>query len=221
MVSKEVAEELIKQWVDKGLLKKGKTSVGLAEALGLAQPRVSEMRKGERRVQAAELPIIADYLGEPIPSELVPLPGDLIRIRIHGIVKGGYWAEPDESRIPEDEFAYVSLSDTYRTLKLFGLRVEGDSMNLVYPAGTVLVCASLHELYEEEPIAGKRYIVRRTRSDGAVETTVKEVMQDATGKWWLWPKSSNPRHQEPIPFDAKIGDMVEVTARVLASQRPE
>jgi transcriptional regulator with XRE-family HTH domain len=221
MLSKQETERLIQEWVDKGLLKKGKTNEGLAKALGVEQPRISEMRNGRRRVQAAELPIIAQYLGEPVPPELVPAAGQFHRIKVVGIVQAGYWAEPNEDRVPQNEYVEAPLAEPYHGLNLKGLRVQGDSMNLVYPEGTVLICSSLYDLHEDEPIAGKRYIVRRTRADGAVEMTVKEAMADATGKWWLWPRSSNPYHQEPIPFDVQEGDTIEVTARVLYSMRPE
>lgn len=221
MVTKEEAEELINQWINKGLLKRGKNTVGLAQALGIDQPRITEMRKGRRRVQAAELPVIAGYLEEPIPPQLVEIMDPFRRVSIVGRVQAGYWAEPGEDASSEPEFLHVPLPEALRSVPVTGLRVEGDSMNKIYPAGTRLICASLYDLHEEEPIAGKRYIVRRTRTDGAVEMTVKEVEQDATGKWWLWPRSTDPRHQEPVPFDAQEGDSIEVTARVLFSLRPE
>lgn len=221
MVTKEEAERLIQEWVDKGLLKKGKTSVELAERLGVDQPRITEMRKGRRRVQAAELPVIADYIEEPIPPQLSEVRDPWQHIPVVGAVQAGYWAEPNEEQLGEPEILHVQLPEMLRSVPVQGLRVEGDSMNKIYPAGTRLICASLYDLHEEDPIAGKRYIVRRTRADGAVETTVKEVEQDATGKWWLWPRSTDPRHQEPVPFDAKEGDSIEVTARVLYSMRPE
>jgi hypothetical protein len=221
MTSKQEAEQLIQEWVRKGLLKKGKTNTGLAKALGLEQPRIPEIKDGRRRVQAAELPVIASYLEEPVPPQLVEVTDPWQRVIVSGTVQAGYWAEPNEDRAGEPEVLQVPLPEILRSIPIQGIRVEGDSMNKVFPAGTRLVCASLYDLHEEEPIAGKRYIVRRTRADGAVEMTVKEAEQDATGKWWLWPRSTDPRHQEPIPFDTKEGDAIEVTARVLYSVRPE
>jgi hypothetical protein len=95
-------------------------------------------------------------------------------------------------------------------------------MNLVYPEGTVLVCADLYELGEEgEPIPGKKYIVRRIASDGRIETTVKEVGRDDKGTWWLWPRSNDPEHQQPIPLTGIEGETIEAYARVLFSFKAE
>lgn len=48
--------EILQDWLEKGLSKPGKKNTGLAKALGLAQPRISEMRVGRRQIDATELP---------------------------------------------------------------------------------------------------------------------------------------------------------------------
>lgn len=58
---------MFQKWVDAGLSKPGKTNAELAELLGLAASRVSEMRRGLRRIHIHELPIIARYIEEPPP----------------------------------------------------------------------------------------------------------------------------------------------------------
>jgi phage repressor protein C with HTH and peptisase S24 domain len=102
----------------------------------------------------------------------------------------------------------------------FGLVVAGDSMNLLYPPGTILECVNY---FGDEPIPnGKRVIVQRTKRDGTVEATVKELVRDADGIEWLVPRSSNPVHQafrgdSPGPGIARV----EIIAIVVASIRPE
>jgi plasmid maintenance system antidote protein VapI len=57
-------------WLASGLDKKrGKTQAGLADVLGLEQPRISEILNGKRRLQATEIPKIAEYIGRAPPSE--------------------------------------------------------------------------------------------------------------------------------------------------------
>ena len=102
----------------------------------------------------------------------------------------------------------------------FGLLVGGDSMDQVYPPGTILECVNY---FGDEPIeSGKRVIVQRTKLDGTLEATVKELVRDSDGIEWLVPRSSNPVHQ------AFRGDVpgpgikrVEIIAVVKASIRLE
>jgi transcriptional regulator with XRE-family HTH domain len=59
----------LRAWVAAGLEKQGKSQTELAKYLGVSQPRISEILKGKRRIQAAEIPKIAEYTGDPPPSE--------------------------------------------------------------------------------------------------------------------------------------------------------
>lgn len=54
-------------WLSAGLEKRGKTQDGLAKALGLSQPRISEILRGKRRLQLTEIPKIAEYIEQPPP----------------------------------------------------------------------------------------------------------------------------------------------------------
>lgn len=104
----------------------------------------------------------------------------------------------------------------------FGLTVSGDSMDMLYPPGTVLECVRHHGMSAELP-SGKRVIVERTRQDGQVEATVKELYRDADGVEWLVPRSHNPAHRAfraDQPDSADIAE-VRVIAVVVASIRPE
>ncbi|CAB5079573.1 LexA SOS-response transcriptional repressors (RecA-mediated autopeptidases) [uncultured Caudovirales phage] len=63
----DTAETLLQDWINSGLQKPGKTNTELANLLGIPQSRVSEMRRGQRRIKSTELPIIAAYIEEPVP----------------------------------------------------------------------------------------------------------------------------------------------------------
>ena len=124
---------------------------------------------------------------------------------------------------PRDEWEYFTGSPGAEVAitDRFGVRVEGDSMDLLYPPGTILECA---RYWGNEPIrTGKRVIVQRTKADGTVETTVKEYNEDQSGTVWLLPRSSNPAFQAPIRAnerDATIVD-IRIIAVVIASVRYE
>jgi transcriptional regulator with XRE-family HTH domain len=55
-------------WIRDGLAVTGKSRLGLARALGLPASVITRMLQGKRRVQVEELPVIADYIGCPVPA---------------------------------------------------------------------------------------------------------------------------------------------------------
>lgn len=157
--------------------------------------------------------------GDEDHDEQILVPGPTLFIK--GQVKGGYFAEAWE--VNEDEWErYTGRADvTAPVRKRFGLRVVGDSMNEVYPPGTILDCVS-RDPYEEIP-NGKRVIVRRKRIGDGIETTVKEYFCDQDGVEWLIPRSNNPAFQAPFRCDQPGDDIetIEVIAIVVASIQPE
>jgi transcriptional regulator with XRE-family HTH domain len=60
-------QDQIREWLNRGLKKPGKSQAGLARHLGLAAPQMNRAAKGTRRIQLAELARIAEYLEEPVP----------------------------------------------------------------------------------------------------------------------------------------------------------
>ena len=60
-------------WLADGLEKRGKTQTGLADHLGVTQPRISEMLNRKRRFQLAEIQKIAEYIEQPPPPEWLQL----------------------------------------------------------------------------------------------------------------------------------------------------
>lgn len=123
-------------------------------------------------------------------------------------------AETDES--DWEPFAGRPDIDAPEGLR-FGLRVEGESMNQIYPPGTILECV---KYYGNEPLAnGRRVIVERFKVGDGVEATVKEYMKDGEGIEWLMPRSNNPRFQSPFRCDQPEDgiDRIEVTAIVVAA----
>lgn len=199
----------------------GLTQAGLAEKLGVEQPTVQRWEKGKREPNIAQLVELARVLGvEPsalLDSDLVPAAGP--RLYVKGSVAAGVWQTALES--PQSEWkAFTGRPDINAKLEhRFGLRITGDSMNEIYPPGTIVECVSVFGHTEPEP--GKRVVVLRTNQDGEVEATVKELVEQA-GELWLVPRSTNPEHR-PIRVRNPEPDIVEikVIAVVVASVRPE
>lgn len=200
---------------------RGLSQAALAEKLGVEQPTVQRWEKGKREPSLAQLFELAGALGVEPGALIDPSIAASIgpRLYVKGEVAAGIWRQALEQ--PEDEWlsftgrADVAASTEHR----FGLRVVGDSMNEVYPQGTIVECVSVFGHIEPEP--GKRVIVVRTNENGEVEATVKELVEQG-GELWLVPRSTNPAHQ---PF--KIGEPepgireVRIAAVVVASVRPE
>lgn len=143
------------------------------------------------------------------------------RLFLKGEVAAGVWKEAWE--IPADEWGiFTGRADVAVPVqRRFGLKVVGDSMNEIYPEGTILECVQ----YDGNDIipSGKRVIAVRHRIDGTVEATVKELVRDDSGAEWLVPRSTNPVHQAfrgDQPGDPAI-TRVEIVGIVVASTRLE
>lgn len=148
---------------------------------------------------------------------------ELEPIKVRGKVLAGEF-QPTWEYPEEDRYSVLSpRSKRYTDVDKFGLKVVGPSMNLVYPEGTILICAKLYDLLEEAPIDKKRYIVVCTDAFGDKEATVKELEVLEDGTKWLWPRSSSPMHQSPIPLPSppEAECSCELFARVLRAILPE
>lgn len=143
-------------------------------------------------------------------------------LMVKGAVAAGVFKEAMEW--PESEwFAYIGGSHIQVDPKRrFGLKVEGESMNELYPHGTILDCVSVFD--SSPPRSGQHVIVLRSQAGDGVEATVKEFILDQEGRYWLVPRSNHPAFQAPIPVDDPNGgddDEVRIIAVVVGSYRPE
>jgi SOS-response transcriptional repressor LexA len=198
-----------------------------AEAMGVRVPTYIQHENGTRGYPAARAErygrffrVAPEWLlygktSNAEPAELGP------RLFVKGDVAAGVWKEAWE--IPEDEWEmFTGRADVAVPLqKRFGLRVVGNSMDQVYPPGTILECVQHNG---DDPIpSGKRVIVLRTKIGGAVEATVKELVRDESGTEWFVPRSNNPAYQAFRGDQPDSPDIVsvEVVGTVVASTRPE
>jgi transcriptional regulator with XRE-family HTH domain len=201
--------------------RKGLTQVDLAERMEVEQPTIQRWERGQREPKFEQLFRLASILDVDVAALLskdaaVPLGPTLY---VKGDVQAGVWRAAIEYPA-SDWVAFTGRADvTAEQEHRFGLRVIGDSMDLIYPEGTILECVSLFGRAEATP--GKRVIVIRRDLHGESEATVKELVQQ-DGELWLVPRSSNPIHA-PIRLGAAEPGIEEtrIAAVVVASVRPE
>lgn len=201
--------------------KRGMSQARLAELVGVEQPTIQRWEKGTRLPDLDSLHRLATVLGVS-PGAL--LEGGAIvpvgpTLWIKGEVAAGVWQSAEEW--PEqDRRAFTgSPSVTANVEHRFGLIVRGDSMDLLYPPGTIVECVSVFGRAEIAP--GKRVVIIRKNDRQEYEATVKELVEQ-DGKLWAVPRSSNPAHR-PIDLGEPEPDILEtrVAAIVVASIRPE
>lgn len=202
--------------------KRGYTSAkGAAEAMGVSVSTYIQHESGMRGFPAAKADRYARFFRTTpewlIYGRQVSIAQLGPQLSVKGAVAAGVWREAEEW--PQDEWeAFTGRSDVAAPNSIrFGLRVEGQSMNLLYPEGTILECV---RYFGDTPIAnGKRVIVERKRFNDGTEATVKEYFKDDDGVEWLVPRSNNPAYQSPLRCDqAGEGiESIEIVAIVVAA----
>jgi SOS-response transcriptional repressor LexA len=192
-----------------------------AEAMGVSVATYIQHENGARGYPAAKAQRYASFFrttpewllyGRQVTNaQLGP------QLSVKGAVAAGVWLEAEEWPHSEWE-AFTGRADITEPLAMrFGLRVEGQSMNLIYPEGTILECV---RYLGDAPITnGKRVIVERKRFNDGTEATVKEYFKDDDGIEWLVPRSNNPAFQTPLRCDdpGEGIESIEITAIVVAS----
>lgn len=199
-----------------------------AESMGCAVATYIQHENGTRGLPAARAKRYAEFFrttpewllyGRETKATVKAALGP--QIPIQGEVAAGVFKEGVESQETEWETFTGAASVVAPESQRFGLKVVGDSMDLLYPEGSILECV---RYWGDHPIeSGKRVIVERTRDDGGKEVTVKQHEVDKDGVVWLVPKSSNPAHQAPFrvgQLEEGISD-VSIIAIVVASLRLE
>jgi transcriptional regulator with XRE-family HTH domain len=203
----------------------GLNQTALAERLGVTQASVSRWEKGSVP-DGPRLSQLADLAGVSVrefissaESGAEPLLG---RYFVRGEVAAGVWTVayewPENDWLPYSGGSHIEAPQGKR----FGLVAKGESMNLIYPEGTVLDCVAI-DVFNGELVSGQRVIVERVRTDGEIEATVKEYAVADDGREWLLPRSSNPAFQAPIAMDDPGPDIQEIriVAVVVGSYRAE
>lgn len=200
---------------------RGLTQSALAEMLGVEQPTIQRWEKGKREPNIDQLIALAKALDIEPGTLIDPMIAAPLgpRLFVKGEVAAGVWKLATE--LPPDEWqTFTGRGDIKADpCQRFGLRVVGDSMNQIYPEGTIVECLSLFSGAEVTP--GKRVVVIRQNDSNEYEATVKELVEN-DGELWLVPRSHNPMHRPFRLSDPEPGIVeTRIAAIVVASVRPE
>lgn len=203
------------------LTKKNKTTYGeIAHELGTSETQIGRLASGGRKLTQDWMIRLAGVLN-CTPAEILekPVAEGLRAIAVSGRVEAGVWAE--SHALPEEDHYTVMVPDdpNLRGLTLYAREINGESMNLLYPHGSVIVLSNMLQR-PGEILAGKRYHVRVTRADGSVEETIKTLMRGANGTYWLKPESDSPEFTA-IPLKDGDADEVILLGRVRWAVRRE
>lgn len=201
----------------------GLTQSDVADVLGVSVPQVSRWERGGDNIPSGRLPALAEAYGASIGEIFEDAEYQALgpRLFVKGAVAAGVFKEAWEVD-PDEWEVFTGRADIAAPVqRRFGLRVVGDSMDVLYPPGTILECVKYEH---DEPVpSGKRVIALRHRGDGTVEATVKELIRDNDGIEWLVPRSTNPSFQAFRGDQPDSQDImkVEIVALVVGSYRPE
>ncbi|WP_169926429.1 LexA family protein [Gluconobacter albidus] len=126
-----------------------------------------------------------------VPSnscELVPMVGK---------IQAGVWQSGDMfSQEGYSEYISITPDDRYPGIKRWAFRVQGDSMDLLYPSGTIVIAISYCDI-ARPPKTGDKVIAIR-QENGLEEATLKEIEIKDDGRVVLWPRSTNPEFSQAI-----------------------
>lgn len=139
-----------------------KTQRSFSDALGIKQPTYHQHEAAKRRLDDETALIYAEKLDVDVgwikfgegrgpdsvkEPELAEISSPFVPVRLLGVVQAGVWSEgPD---IPDDDVETFVVPENPGYPKIFGLEVRGDSTNLIFPEGTLLVCVSRWDYFEE------------------------------------------------------------------------
>lgn len=109
-----------------------------------------------------------------------------------GRVAAGTFVDPGTAEIPVQQ-SHLTADPRYPAKRQYVLKVEGDSMDLILPPGSIVHCVDW-AYTSQIPVDGMLVVVRQERAQ-LYETTVK-VLRIRDEEVWLVPMSSNKAHAE-------------------------
>lgn len=197
----------------------------LARALQVSQATVSRWEADAQEPKADALRKLSKLAGVSVDTFIGNTSGakvGLTEVPVVGDVEAGVARESYEWPV-EDRYSVAAPPDPrYPGLPRFGLVIKGESMNQLYPNGTVVICIRAVDL-ARSALPGEKAIVCK-RATGGIEATCKEIRIEPDGSVWAWPRSDRPEHQAPLRLtnDGDDGDPdVWIDAIVVGSYRLE
>lgn len=173
-----------REWLKSGLRKPSKRAVDLASKLGVARSAVYKMMAGTQAIKTEQLPIIATYIGEPIPGTIRVLSAfdtKVLNIEIEREIGIGTWYEDGQLRDAKIKTIAVVNSQQFPNAQHHAYRFKGDSMDDIgILDGDVIFCVA-YEDTADIPLDGKAVVIERNRA-GLIEVSLRiaKVFPDRT-----------------------------------------
>ena len=220
-INRERLRELIKE--------RNTTARAVSRELGGNDTLLRDILSGKsRNARGDTLPKIAAYFGVDL-SDLLIEDGDAPRARsstpsmtalpLLGKVQAGAWLEMDDTSQVEPQMLSAALDRRYPQARQWLREVDGDSMNArnIFPGDLAHIVEIIGSGVNLN--SGMIVEVTRHRAGGSLrEITLKEVDVADSGQITLWPRSTNPKWQDPVRL-TENGDQdvqVEITGLLLA-----
>jgi transcriptional regulator with XRE-family HTH domain len=199
----------------------GWTQDDLAEKLETHRVTINRLENGATRLNTDWLDKLAAVF-RVAPQDILARANDTYageRVDVIGRVEAGAWQEHNQWPDSQRYSIAVPLGQEYRNRQKFASEVRGNSMNELYPDGSIVVWLPF-AMHPESLRPGRKYIVERQRS-GDYEVTLKEYVVDANNREWLNPRSTDPDHQERIPLIQNVNETIRIVGRVIFALRRE
>ena len=200
---------------------RGISQIEAAKMLGIEVGRLNHWLIGRRKPNIENIKKFCDVFGVN-PSFLIDGESETSTIPVIGYVQAGLWQEAIQWDQTDFKPIYMPTDEVFKGKRVYALEIRGDSMNLLYPAGSCVVCVSAEDYYDcfGEIESGKKVVVRRVNPmDQTIEATVKQYMKSDKGTY-LIPQSTNPAFK-PIRIDDGSAGDTKITGVVIGSFRKE
>nr|WP_258571362.1 XRE family transcriptional regulator [Flavimaribacter sediminis] len=198
---------------------RGLSQSDVADALGIVVANYNRLERGKVELTLSRMKELAILL-KCEPVDLITNKTHTRFVKVRSSIEADQWMKHTEW--PEDQWYEITVPDDaeLQTYSLNAAEVRGPSMNKKFPHGSVLVYSEAGD----NPLqleANASYIIETRRSDGMKEATAKTAITDNSGKFWLMPESTDPRHQQPIELENTIAGQVSILGKVRYSLRRE
>ena len=197
------------------------TTTRAAELMGISQPRLAQWLSGKNHPSQEHIKKFCE-LFNTTPNYLLNDELETGKISVIGYVQAGLWQEAQQWEVSDFKPIYMPVDEKYKGKRIYALEVRGNSMNLLYPSGSCVICISVEDYVEiaGQIESGKRVVVQRKNPlDGTIEATVKEYNKTKSGDF-LMPRSTDPSFM-PIRTDDGSAGEVKITGVVIGSFRNE
>ncbi len=211
-IAEDERAELRREALRRFMKRNGLSPASLSRAIGIARPNTiyNFLRGNSRSLSLSVLERIVEafpnaprdgLLGHCSEAATSPAaaepPAGYRWVQISAIAQAGVWRDSAEKADSSDG---ILMPDDVApsALSLIGVRVKAPCAELVFPAGSILVCTVVPRQKDASVPDDSIVVIARTNDTGRTEVTVREVSTDE-GETWLWPLSTSPHHQQPLP----------------------